>query len=103
MVEEEHLDPTDPLSVEAREGLSIWIEFRDGTAGTLDLAHMADGPAFEGWRDRAYFESVHINHEYGAIEWGDDIQLCPDALHLDITGKRAEEVFPVLRAAMADA
>ena len=96
-------EPTEPLRVEARAGLSVWIEFCDGSSGTVDLSHMADGPAFVGWQHREFFESVHINHEYGAIEWGDDVQLCPDALYLDLTGKSAEEVFPVLQAATTDA
>lgn len=94
---------TQPLRVEARDGLAIWIEFADGSSGALDLSDLADGPAFSGWADRTYFESVHINDELDVIEWGDDLQLCRDALYLKLTGKRAEDIFPTLRAMMADA
>ena len=95
-------DPTDVLRVEPREGLTIWLEYRDGSSGIVDLSSKANGPAFAGWRDRSYFESVHIS-EYGTVQWGDDLDLCQDALYLDLTGKTAEEVFPVLRTLSADA
>ena len=95
-------DPTEVLRVEPREGLTIWLEYHDGSSGIVDLSSKADGPAFAGWRDRSYFESVHIS-EYGTVQWGDDLDLCEDALYLDLTGKTAEEVFPVLRTLSADA
>ena len=99
--EQEQLEPTDPIRVEPRDGLSIWIEFYDGSSGRLDLSHMADGTAFVGWRDRPYFESVHIN-EYGEVEWGDDLQLCSDALYIDLTGRTWEDIWPGLVADTAD-
>ena len=96
-------DVTQPLRVEARTGFTIWIEFADGSTGILDLSYLADQPAFTGWADRAFFESVHINHDLDVIEWGDELQLCQDALYLKLTGKSAEDIFPTLRASMADA
>lgn len=95
-------EATNVLRVEPREGLAIWLEYRDGSSGVVDLSHLAGGPAFVGWKDRAYFESVHIS-DYGTVQWGDDLDLCEDALYLDLTGKTAEEVFPVLRTLSADA
>ena len=97
----EDLFPTDPVKVEPREGFSIWIEFVDGTSGTVDLSHLVDGPVFAPWADREFFESVHISDDV-AIQWGKDIDLCPDALYLEVTGKTAEEVVPGLRSATVD-
>ncbi len=99
----EEQNVTDPIKVEPREGFSIWIEFADGSSGILDLSDLADKPAFVGWSDRAYFESLHINHDLDVIEWGDNLQLCQDALYLKLTGKSAEDMFPALQASMADA
>jgi hypothetical protein len=31
---------------------------------------------------------------HGAIEWPGNLDLCPDALYLRLTGKRPEDVFP---------
>ena len=42
------------------------------------------------------FESVDIG-EHGQVAWGDEIDMCPDALYLRLTGKTPEEVFPNLR------
>ena len=48
----------------------------------------------------AYFdyplEGVHVDKS-GAISWNEDIDLCPDALYLRLTGKTAEELFPALK------
>lgn len=96
-------DVTQPLRVEARAGFTIWLEFADGSSGILDLSYLASQPAFSGWADRAYFESVHINNDLDVIEWGDELQLCRDALYLKLTGRSAEDIFPALRASMADA
>ena len=35
---------------------------------------------------------------HGAVAWNDEIELCADALYLELTGKSAEELFPGLRA-----
>ncbi len=83
---------TDPVKVEAREGFSIWIEFADGQSGVVDLSFLADGPAFAGWKDRGYFESVHINKARD-VEWGDDLQRCGYALYIDLTGLPGDEVW----------
>ena len=92
----------DPVLVEPRDGLTIWLKYSDGSSGIVDLSNRADGPAFAGWNDRAYFESVHIS-DYGTIQWGDDLEQCSDALYLELTGKNVAEVLPILKAVLADA
>lgn len=32
-----------------------------------------------------------------SLAWGDQVDLCPDALYLKVTGKRPEDLFAVLR------
>ena len=91
-----------PTDVEARGGYRIWLRYSDGVDGEVDLAHLAGRGVFAGWRDRAFFEAVRLT-EAGAIAWGDDIELCPDALYMDLTGKAVEEVMPGARPVAADA
>jgi hypothetical protein len=31
--------------------------------------------------------------QHGQLEWPGDLDLCPDALYLTLTGKRSEDVF----------
>jgi hypothetical protein len=48
------------------------------------------------WNRPGHFEAVAVSGE-GAVEWPGEIDLCPDALYLQMTGKRPDEVFPALQ------
>ena len=91
-----------PLAVEAREGYRIWLRYADGAEGEVDLSHLVGKGVFAAWRDRAFFERVHIGAGR-AIAWGDEIDLCPDALYLQLTGKKPEDIWPGLRKRVPDA
>lgn len=82
-----------PTHVEARGGYRIWLRYDDGASGEVDLSHLAGRGVFSAWNDRAFFEAVRVT-DYGAIAWGEDIDLCPDKLYMDITGKAVEELMP---------
>ena len=78
-----------PVAVEPREGFRIWIRYDDGASGVLDLSHLAGRGVFAAWNDRRCFEDVHIAPA-GGIAWGSDLELCPDALYLQLTGTSVE-------------
>ena len=82
-----------PTVVEPREGFQIWIQFSDGTAGEVDLSHLAGRGVFVAWLESSNFENVRITPN-GAVAWGEDIELCPDALYLQLTGKSVREYMP---------
>lgn len=90
------------VQVEPREGYRIWLRYSDGASGEMDLSDMAGRGVFEAWLDRTCFEGVHVSG-HGSIAWGDDIELCPDALYMELTGKSAEELFPALADRPVDA
>lgn len=71
------------------EGFKLEISFDDGERGVVDLTHLAGKGIFECWNDPAVFRSVQVG-PYGELAWGDHIDLCPDALYMDATGKRPE-------------
>lgn len=85
-----------PTAVEPRAGYRIWLRYSDGTAGEVDLSSLAGQGVFAVWNDRACFASVRLA-EHGAIVWGDDLELCPDALYLQLTGKSLSEIMPAAR------
>ena len=87
-----------PVQVEPRPDCRLWLRYDDGTQGEIDLSDLAGRGVFAAWRDTAFFESVRLG-EYGEIEWGDDIDLCPDALYMRLTGKTPAELFPILKRA----
>ena len=81
-----------PTVVESREGYRICLRFSDGAAGEFDLAHLAGRGVLKAWSDRSYFETVHVAL-HGADSWGQDIELCPDALYMRLTGATVSEVI----------
>jgi hypothetical protein len=72
------------------------LEFDDGVEGMVNLVELVGKGVFALWRDRQAFEQVRIGSS-GELLWGDQVDLCPDALYLKVTGKKPEDVFPALR------
>lgn len=89
-------------SVKIFKGYRLALTFDDGTKGTVDLSDLAGKGVFALWKDRKAFENVQIGSS-GELAWGDQIDLCPDALYLKVTGKKAEEIFPALKQEPANA
>ncbi len=81
--------------VRALAGHRLWLSYDDGTEGELDLSSLVGRGAFQAWKDVAVFEAVRLG-PFGEIAWGEEIDLCPDALYLRLTGKQPEQVFPGL-------
>lgn len=80
-----------PTEVEAREGYRIWVRFSDGAAGEIDLSRLCGQGVFAAWNEPGYFERVHVT-PHRAIAWDDDIELCPDALYMELTGKSFDQI-----------
>lgn len=91
-----------PTEVRALEGYRLWLRYSDGVEGEVDLSHLVGRGVFKAWEDQAFFKAVRID-EAGAVSWGEEIDLCPDALYLKLTGKRPEEVLQGLKPVRADA
>jgi hypothetical protein len=87
------------VEVKALDGYRIWLRFADGIEGEIDLNHLAGRGLFKAWADRTIFESVHIDTS-GAIAWNEELELCPDALYLRLTGKTPEDLFPALKTSV---
>jgi hypothetical protein len=90
------------IEVRPLSGYRIWLKYDDGVTGEVDLSHLAGRGVFKIWADRKVFEAVHVDQS-GAIAWSEDIDLCPDALYLRLTGKAVDELFPKLKPAPVDA
>ena len=80
-----------PVAVEAREGRRIWLRYSDGAAGEVDLSDMTGKGVFKAWDEPGCFEKVHIA-PHRAIAWSDDLELCPEALYMELTGKTWDEL-----------
>ena len=72
--------------VEPRDGFRLLLRYSDGSAGEVDLSDMAGNGVFRAWDDPDFFGRVHVA-AHGAIAWGHEIELCRDALYIELTGK----------------
>jgi len=77
-------------------GYRLELEFDDRVAGIVDLSEMVGKGVFDVWCDPTVFAQVRIGSS-GELVWGEQVDLCPDALYLKVTGKRPEDIFPSLR------
>ena len=80
----------------------VFLRFDDGASGTVDLSDMAGRGVFSVWLQEGAFEKLSVS-PIGALQWPGDLDLCPDSLYLQMTGKTADEVFPALHHAPAHA
>lgn len=76
-----------PVDVTPLPGHRLRLRYADGVEGEVDLSHLAGKGVFAAWDDPAFFANVSIGSS-GEIRWSDEIDLCPDALYLQITEKQ---------------
>lgn len=87
----------DLIEVTPLSGYRLRLRYSDGVVGEIDLAHLVGKGVFKLWNTPGAFEGVSIG-PYSELTWGDDVELDADALYLDVTGKRLEEVLRSLKA-----
>ncbi len=85
------------ISVTLRDGYKLYLEYDDGVKGEADLSHLVGKGVFGAWKDPTVFQAVTVG-KHGAIRWTKELELCADAMYLQITGKCAEDLFPNLKA-----
>ena len=90
-------DPLRLMAAEPHDGFGIWLRYADGVEGEVHLSHLIGKGAFAAWRDPDFFSGVHAVAG-GGIDWSEEIDLCPDALYLQITGKSPDDIWPGLKA-----
>lgn len=76
------------VAVKALPNYHLWLQFEDGLAGALDLSQWVGDGVFSAWKDEGFFKKVRVG-EFGEIEWGNQIDLCPDSLYDDLSQQRA--------------
>ena len=70
----------------------IWVKYADGTEGTVDLSRFVGKGVFAIWENYNVFRQVSIGTS-GELVWNDEVDICPDTLYMEITGKSAAELF----------
>jgi Protein of unknown function (DUF2442) len=78
------------------------LRFDNGECGEVDLSDFAGRGVFAAWNTAGLFDQVAVTSD-GTVEWPGELDMCPDALYLQMTGQRPEEVFPSLRSRLSHA
>lgn len=81
-----------PIKIKTLDNCKLWLRFEDSVEGTVDLSHLAGKGVFSFWNNPENFKKAHIG-KHGEIIWSKEVEICSDNLYLQITGKKAEEVF----------
>ena len=69
--------------VEARYvgGYVVWLRFRDGTCGEINLEPELHGTVFEPLRDPSLFRQFEIHKEFQTLVWPNGADFAPEFLH----------------------
>jgi len=86
-----------PVAVTPLPEYRLRVEYTDGVSGEVDLSHLVGKGVFAAWNDPKEFETVTIG-DHGQLSWGNKIELCSDAIYLEVTSKSAEELFSSVKA-----
>ena len=81
------------IEVKAQTNYRLFVRYDDGVCGDVDLSGVVGKGVFVAWNNPDIFEQVFLA-EAGHPEWPVGLDLCPDFLYLQLTGKRPEQVFP---------
>lgn len=80
------------VEITPKEDYRLLLRYDDGIQGIVDLSHYAGRGVFSAWLKPGVFEQVRLT-ERGSPEWPGEIDLCPDALYMELSGKDPEEVL----------
>jgi len=69
--------------LEARyvSGFTLWVRFRDGRSGEIDLTHALNGPVFEPLHDVEYFKRFRVHPEWKTLYWPNGADIAPEFLY----------------------
>ena len=69
------------IEVKALGDYKLWLRFRDGTTGTVDLSAELWGPMFEPLKDRTLFAKATVHPELYTVTWPNGADLSPEFLY----------------------
>lgn len=72
--------------LEARwiSGHTVWLRFRDGTQGEVDLRPELRGPVFEPLLDPEVFRHFSIHPDFQTLCWPNGADIAPEHLHFRV-------------------
>lgn len=62
----------------------VWVKFRDGASGEIDLSEELFGEIFEPLKDVEYFKNFTIHPELKNLTWPNGADFSPEFLYTSI-------------------
>jgi hypothetical protein len=78
----------DIVEVTPKPDHCLFVRFKDGLEGLVRLREEQLTGVLAALQDQQFFEQVFIDQ--GAVAWPDDIDLAPDAMYAEVSGKQKE-------------
>ena len=78
----------DVIEVKPEPGHSLFVRFKDGLCGRVQLAAEELTGVLAPLADQKFFEQVFVDQ--AAVTWPGEIDLAPDAMHADIASRGRE-------------
>jgi hypothetical protein len=85
------------VEVKAGEGYRIWLRCGNGVSGELDLSYLSGKGVFKAWDNIQFFKGVYLLPYGEGITWSEELDMCADALYLELTALSPEGLFPPVR------
>ena len=68
----------------------LQVRFNDGAEGVYAVEPARRGGVFLNITPPEVFNAVRINEDFGCVEWPGGVDLCPTAMHEELTGAVGE-------------
>jgi hypothetical protein len=78
----------DIVEVKPEPGYSLYVRFKDGLTGRIQLQKEILTGALAPLLDEYFFKQVFI--DAGAVAWPGEIELAPDAMYAQVSKQRQE-------------
>jgi hypothetical protein len=78
----------DVVAVIPKTDYCLFVRFKDGLEGLVRLHEEQLTGVLAALREQRFFEQVFIDQ--GAVAWPGDIDLAPDAMYAEVSGKKKE-------------
>ena len=81
------------VSVTPLPSYRLHLAYDDCSSGKVELAELVSTGVFNALSDPAVFATATLG-QHGEVRWNAELELCGDALYLQLTGKSLEQLFP---------
>jgi hypothetical protein len=80
------------VEVKPLEGYRLWLRFKDGTSGTIDISAELWGPMFEPLKDKTLFAQATIHPELETVTWPNGADLAPVFLYAQAANSALQQI-----------